>query len=133
MMMNEFVERTGYMPTEEEYRFIEDSYYEAEDCVDKNQFCARWKKDKASGAWDRELTLRRTMALERENFRKKMEDKEENLEWYRQEYAKQLATIRELKDWVEEMDTENKKLKEERASLDALLEAIRTLKEEGIL
>ena len=31
MMMNEFVERTGYMPTEDEYRFIEDSYYEAED------------------------------------------------------------------------------------------------------
>lgn len=37
MMMNEFVERTGFEPTMEEYREIEEAYYNFDG--DKNAFC----------------------------------------------------------------------------------------------
>lgn len=40
MMMNEFVERTGFEPTMEEYREIEEAYYNFDG--DKNAFCKHW-------------------------------------------------------------------------------------------
>lgn len=43
MMMSEFVERTGFHPTAEEYAKIEEDYYHFEG--NKDQFCARWVKD----------------------------------------------------------------------------------------
>ncbi len=42
MMMSEFVERTGFEPTPEEYAEIEQQYCESSD--NKDVFCARWKK-----------------------------------------------------------------------------------------
>lgn len=40
MMMSEFIERTGFEPTIEEYEKIEEQYYNFDG--DKNAFCADW-------------------------------------------------------------------------------------------
>lgn len=42
MMKSEFIERTGFEPTEEEYREIEAEYMGCD--IDKDEFCKAWKK-----------------------------------------------------------------------------------------
>lgn len=42
MMKSEFIERTGFEPTEAEYREIEAEYMGCD--IDKDEFCKRWKK-----------------------------------------------------------------------------------------
>ena len=41
MMIHEFVERTGYKPSYEEYREIEREYSESP--LQKDEFCKKWK------------------------------------------------------------------------------------------
>ena len=43
MMISEFIERTGFEPTAEEYEQIEDAYYHFDG--DKDAFCERWLSD----------------------------------------------------------------------------------------
>ena len=43
MMRSEFIERTGFDPTAEEYHEIEDQYMESD--LDKDKWCAKWKRD----------------------------------------------------------------------------------------
>lgn len=43
MMMSEFIERTGFEPTAEEYAEIEAEYIGCD--IDKDQFCKQWKKN----------------------------------------------------------------------------------------
>ncbi len=43
MMKSEFIERTGFEPTEDEYREIEQEYMGCD--IDKDQFCKEWKKN----------------------------------------------------------------------------------------
>ena len=45
MMIEEFTTLTGYKPTFEEYREIEQSYYDFDG--DKQEFCALWTLNKA--------------------------------------------------------------------------------------
>lgn len=42
MMKSEFIERTGFEPTEAEYREIEAKYMGCD--IDKDEFCKTWKK-----------------------------------------------------------------------------------------
>ena len=42
MMMSEFIERTGFEPTAEEYAEIEEAYYSFDG--DKDAFCRHWKR-----------------------------------------------------------------------------------------
>ena len=42
MMKSEFIERTGFEPTEAEYREIEAEYMRCD--IDKDEFCKTWKK-----------------------------------------------------------------------------------------
>lgn len=83
MLMSEFVGRTGYQPSNEEYAHIEESYYTFPG--DKNEFCAQWKKDYRDGHWERELTLRRRMAVMQAEYLKKIKAQEESLKFYQQE------------------------------------------------
>lgn len=46
MMKSEFIERTGFEPTEAEYREIEAEYMGCD--IDKDEFCKTWKKQ---GGW----------------------------------------------------------------------------------
>lgn len=56
MMRSEFIERTGYNPSSEEYEIIEEAYYNFPG--DKNEFCKWWLGARECGFWDREMALR---------------------------------------------------------------------------
>lgn len=75
MLRKEFISRTGYEPTPEEYEFIEEAYYESE-CVTQNQFCQQWLSDYKNGYWQRELELRKSRA----NIKKVYIDIQHNME-----------------------------------------------------
>lgn len=106
MMPSEFEERTGYTPSNEEYHYIEESYYDYNG--NKDDFCKAWLKDKKSGAWARELELRKRIdammqqsKVERELYTvqcNKIEELEEDAqEWIkRYDELKKQADEREL-------------------------------------
>lgn len=60
MMYKEFKDRTGVQTSDEEYSFIEQSYYDSG--LDKDSFCKRWKDDLKSDRWSVELALRRKLS-----------------------------------------------------------------------
>lgn len=86
-MICEFIERTKYEPTIEEYRYIEDSYYESE-CIDKNEFCKQWLKDKKCGKWDLEYKYRKLLDQQKAEYEEKLKEKENDLDFYRKEFKK---------------------------------------------
>lgn len=94
MLMSEFVDRTGYQPSNEEYAHIEESYYTFPG--DKDEFCAQWKKDYRDGHWERELTLRRRMAAMQVEYIAKIEEQKENLKFYRAQVDKSIKAREEL-------------------------------------
>lgn len=53
MMKSEFMDRTGFEPTESEYRDIEAEYMGCD--IDKDEFCKQWKKQ---GGIQRMMRLR---------------------------------------------------------------------------
>lgn len=89
MMMSEFIERTGYQPSAEEYSFIEDSYYEFNG--NKDEFCKWWKKAQKSGEWKKELSFRQYIKAMEEKHEAEMKDKEETLEFYRPYFDKAIV------------------------------------------
>ena len=101
MMIHEFTQRTGYEPSMEEYRFIEESYYEFDG--NKDEFCKAWLKDKRDGHWDKELKLRMALTERETEYAKKVAEMEETLNFYRPYFDR----TRELSKQLEEA---NKKL-----------------------
>lgn len=101
MMKHEFIERTGYTPTDEEYHYIEESYYEAETCS-KDEFCKQWLKDNASGKWSMELRFRKMLDEQKAEYEAKLREKEDDLNWYREAYkalwerAEKLSAIEKI-------------------------------------
>ena len=95
MMRSEFVERTGYEPDYEEYRMIEESYYEFPG--DKDAFCKQWLKDKKDGHWDREYKLLKMLAEQKDKYEKELADKEDDLDFYRGHCKEQETKIAELR------------------------------------
>ena len=95
MMMSEFIERTGYQPSNEEYHYIEDSYYEFDG--NKDEFCKQWKKDQKDGHWAKELKLRKQMDEMKAEMQAIIDEKEENLVFYRKEFQKGYDAQKELK------------------------------------
>lgn len=61
MNRQEFIERTGYTPADEEYKFIEQSYYDFDG--DKDAYCKWFTKAQKEGYWKRELELRMKMLV----------------------------------------------------------------------
>jgi hypothetical protein len=81
MLYNEFVTLTETEVSDEEYRYIEQSYYDSE--LDKAEFCKLWKQDYDSGKWAVELALRRRlrhMTEELKEREKKIAKLEEQLD-----------------------------------------------------
>ena len=56
MLKSEFVGRTNYCPSDEEYSYIETSYLESP--LNMDDFCKQWASDYCSGKWSNELRLR---------------------------------------------------------------------------
>ena len=94
MLMNEFTERTGYQPSFEEYHYIEESYYEFSG--NKDEFCKAWKKDQKDGHWEKELRLRKAMDEMKAQMQAIIDEKEENLKFYRPFPQKFWETQKEL-------------------------------------
>ncbi len=98
MTKHEFTERTNYCPTVEEYQYIEESYYEFDGL--KDEFCKQWLKDKESGKWELELRLRKEIYQQKKDYEAKIEEMEENLHWYREQYREQFEEIKKYKGMV---------------------------------
>ena len=81
MMMNEFTERTGYEPSNDEYHYIEESYYEFNG--NKDEFCRAWKKDQKDGHWEKELRLRKQMDEMKAKYEEQLAENEKTLNFYR--------------------------------------------------
>ena len=102
MMMSEFFDRTNYTPSNEEYGFIEESYYDFDG--DKNEFCKQWLKDKKDGHWDKELELRKKMEEQKKDFLRKIDEQNEFLAFYRREYDRKLELEKQLKEAQEKLE-----------------------------
>lgn len=81
MMKHEFVARTNYEPADEEYHYIEESYYEFNG--NKDEFCKQWKKDYKDGHWAKELELRRMLDVVKADMKEKVGQLEETINFYR--------------------------------------------------
>lgn len=97
MMIHEFIERTKYTPSDEEYHYIEEAYYEA-DTPYKDEFCKQWLKDKKSGKWDMEYKFRKLLDQQKAEYEAKLKEQEENLEFYRVEFKKGYEARMKLKE-----------------------------------
>ena len=69
MMRSEFIERTGFEPTADEYREIEEEYYGFDG--DKDAYCKQWKKN---GGIERLMRRRATRIEELERELAKKDD-----------------------------------------------------------
>lgn len=45
MTKQEFIDRTNYYPTDEQFKEIHEAYMAAGDTIDKDTFCNRWKRE----------------------------------------------------------------------------------------
>lgn len=101
MMVREFTERTKYNPTAEEYHYIEESYYDFEG-TSKDDFCKQWLKDKKSGKWALEYRLRKSLDEQKEMYEEQLKEKEEMLQWYREQYE-ELGKYRNMVRGIKEI------------------------------
>lgn len=102
MMMKEFTERTGYEPTQEEYGFIEESYYDFDG--NKDEFCRAWLKDKKDGHWDRELKLRMKIEEMEKANREKVEELEGTISFYRPYFDRSRQFAKQLEEAYDKLD-----------------------------
>ena len=81
MLYSEFVTLTETEVSDEEYSYIEQSYYDSG--LDKAEFCKLWKNDMMCGKWAAELALRKKldrMTEELKEREKKIAKLEEQLD-----------------------------------------------------
>lgn len=102
MMIQEFIDRTGYTPEDEEYKYIEQSYYDFAGF--KDDFCKWWKKAYKSGEWKRELALRKDFEEIKGHMMDKIHELEdqikmddEGIQFYKEQTAKFAVSDRILK------------------------------------
>lgn len=102
MMMSEFIERTGYEPSYEEYHYIEESYYEFPG--NKDEFCKQWKKDKKDGHWAREMALMVAADQMKADYEKKLEEQEDSLVFYRKQFEQYRKLVEEHKEAMNKLE-----------------------------
>lgn len=102
MLISEFIERTGFEPTADEYAEIENEYIGCD--IDKDKFCKQWLKN---GGIQRLCRLRarmiETMANELESKQRRIDEACETMEKYR--VASQ-AKINQLEEKVYQLENE---------------------------
>ena len=99
MMMSEFIDRTGFEPTFEEYGEIEEAYYSFDG--NKDQFCADWVKNDGAGKICRARAVKiaqlKSQMLELDREMKKAAD---GYEARIAKLEKQLEREQEWKPWT---------------------------------
>lgn len=121
MMRSEFIERTGFDPTAEEYAEIEAQYMESD--LDKDKFCAKWKRDGgiiryANARRNRAEELERTLTSVNKNLKVMTDSRNYNQNLaneYRDEVFQLKRVIAELKH---DRDTYRGKLQSIKDALD---------------
>lgn len=114
MMINEFIERTGFEPTGEEYREIEEEYMACND--DKDTFCKNWKKN---GGIQRLTRLRARKIEQLEHHNEVLcKEKQKVLD----DYIKIRNVFNDAKKMISDLEKERDSLK---ASLETHCEALR--------
>lgn len=140
MMKSEFIERTGFEPTAEEYKEIEAEYLGCD--IDKDQFCKQWKKQ---GGAERLMRRRayRIEELEAEVANKDRQFEERtaaDAKRYRELFDKDRQQMQRMeqeialleqtqKDVVDKMRMETARADEAERKLAVLKEALAILKE----
>ena len=134
MMYSEFEERTGYQPDADEYRLIEESYYNFDG--NKDEFCKEWMKWKKSGAWEREAHITKIFTACRD-----VQDAEiKELRQYREEANKTIGELGEklqksydkqtaiYNEWVNNYNKEADRAEKAEAEVEALKLEVMKLK-----
>ena len=103
MMISEFIERTHVEPSCEEYRFIEESYYEFDG--NKDEFCSAWLRDKKSGKWALEYRLRKALVDQKTEFERLLAEKEETIEFYRPYFDQAHKAEQKIENMAANMET----------------------------
>lgn len=129
MMKSEFMDRTGFEPTEAEYRDIEAEYMGCD--IDKDEFCKQWKKQ---GGIQRLMRLR---ARRIEELESELNKEKADYERMDSEYCRK---INELRNQISDNElalnsihalfsSERQKAAEEKARADAAERKLAILKE----
>lgn len=129
MMKSEFMDRTGFEPTEAEYRDIEAEYMGCD--IDKDEFCKQWKKQ---GGVQRLMRLR---ARRIEELESELNKEKADYERMDSEYCRK---INELRNQISDNElalnsihalfgSERQKAAEEKARADAAERKLAILKE----
>lgn len=121
MMIQEFIDRTGYTPSAREYHYIEESYYDSP-LPNKDEFCKQFKKDLRNGKWEMEYELRQRMDAMKAELEAKIAEQEENLNFYRGEFPKMRSTITQLTETVKQQNEKLDAVKRRTERLAALFE-----------
>ena len=102
MMLCEFIERTHYEPSFEEYAIIEEAYYDFEG--DKNEFCKWFLDAKKRGYWAREYRVRLALK-ESENEAKRLKESVQRIEAWSSDYCRRAVkaeqALRKVRDALE--------------------------------
>lgn len=106
MMRSEFIERTGFEPTADEYQEIEQEYMGCD--TDKDQFCKEWKKN---GGFQRLMRLRA----------RKIEELEHKLHMAEKQYEE--MDVRHCRSFNEMKDSMGRKLEDMTARYNQCCEA----------
>ena len=99
MLISEFIDRTGYQPTAEEYAEIEKEYYHFKG--DKDQFCRAWSKANPSKAGTLWAAIKEQQRLSKvfdkvAEFVHKCKSKRED--FYYMDYSQQQAFMDSMQD-----------------------------------
>lgn len=132
MMKSEFIERTGFEPTENEYKQIEQEYMGT--YIDKDQFCKQWIKQGGVQRISRQR-VRRIEELENELWQKTKEYDEldaarcsqikEIHERYEQKLLGMEKTIKDMQQSNFDLADSQQKMKEEYEEAERKLSVIR--------
>ena len=103
MMIQEFIDRTGYTPSSKEYHYIEESYYDSP-LPNKDEFCKQFKKDLRNGKWEMEYELRQRMDAQKAEYERKIAEQEENLQFYREQFKEKQQLLETVKRQNEKLE-----------------------------
>jgi len=101
MLLQEFIDRTGYYPNDVEWERITQEYSEGKD--DKDHFCRRWRRLSLKGASERAVNL-----LLQKNIQ--IKDLEEHIKKIQKEQAAYKDKVRNLEDEITALMSELQKV-----------------------
>lgn len=110
MLLSEFIERTNFYPSAEEFERINNDYMESD--LDKDAFCARWKRRELRNASAR-------MANEIVRLNQKLESYNKYVVLSEEEYRSLRSQITDL---VSEVTAANLRLKNFKESIKSIIE-----------